>query len=106
MILEEHLRLIDKVRVKILAQIVFNVARYSYQYAALHKKKRAADDARADYLERRDCQVRPGNLAPVCVNRVANNQGNVETGNDAGQDTKDANRQRKFVRKKKAREFS
>src|SRR5437867_5136438 len=93
-------------RVKILAQIVFNFTRHSNQDAALEKEERPADHASAEYHERGDCQARPGNLAPVCVDGVANDQRNVKVEKDTSQYAGDANSQRDLIRKKVAAEFS
>ena len=52
MFLKEGLRLVDEMFVKILAEVIFNLAGHSYQYPALEKQKGAADDTRSQYLKR------------------------------------------------------
>ena len=45
MFMEKRQRLVDQVRIKILAQVIFDVAGHAYEQASLQEKKKAAHRA-------------------------------------------------------------
>src|ERR1051326_8287310 len=89
---EERERLIDEVTIKLLAHVVLDVARHADQNAALQKKKKPADQTCTEDFTGGDREFRPGQLSPVRVDRLADDEWNKKSGSYAAEDTRDADR--------------
>ena len=70
-VLKKRQRLSDQGGVKIVAEIVLNVARHADQNSALEKKKDPAHGAGPEDLQRGNRQSGPRNLGPFRVKRIA-----------------------------------
>ena len=97
MFVEERERLVDEVAIKLFSHVVLNVARHADENAALQKEKDTADDACGQHFTGSDREFCPGDLSPILVNRLSDYEGNKESGTNAAEDAKDAERQLKFV---------
>src|SRR2546422_5629598 len=105
MLLKKRLRLVDKARVEVVAQIILNVTRHADEDAPLQKQKQATHRAGSDDFERRDRQLRPGYLLPIRVDGTANDQWNRDVKDNARHDAGDAHNQRHLVRLKEFGQF-
>ena len=92
--------------VKVPPQVGFNMARHADKNATLKEKKSAADYAGAEHLQSRYRQPGPGNLSPVFVNCLSDDEGNGEIENYTGNNAKNAGDERYLVRTKVSRKFS
>ena len=69
--MKERKRLVHKVGIKILAQVILDVPRHPDQDAALQKQEGAADCAGSEDFQRSDCELGPANRGPVFINGAA-----------------------------------
>jgi hypothetical protein len=85
MFVEERERLVNEVTVKLLSHVVLDIARHADQYVALQEKEESADQTRGENLAGGDCELRPGNFGPVCVNSLSDDVRNEESYRNTGE---------------------